>query len=119
MVLTLAEREALQKRVKILLPQMKKSDIVEHLTKEGIARSTIYATINRKATKLPIEILKRSGRPTSWTTARKTRLKRLVNNPTGVSQPRLGRKFGVHHTTIGRRIAKMKIPYRKREKTAK
>ncbi len=57
MVLTFTELEALRKRVKILLPQMKKSEIVEHFTKEGIARSTIYATINRIATKLPIEDL--------------------------------------------------------------
>ena len=119
MGLTLAEREALRKRVKILLPQMKISEIVEHFKKEGIACSTIYATINRLATKQPLEDKNRKGRPTSWTTARKARLKRLVNNRTGVSQPRLGRKFGVHHTTIGRQIAKMKISYRKREKTAK
>ena len=35
MGLTLAEREALRKRVKTLLPQMKKSANVEHFTKEG------------------------------------------------------------------------------------
>jgi hypothetical protein len=118
MGLNMAEREALRKRVKNLLPQMKKSDIVKHFVMEGIASSTVYNTIKRIATKLPIKDKTRTGRPSSWTTARKARLKRLVNNRTGVSQPRLGRKFGLHQTTIGRQIKKMKIPYRKREKNS-
>ncbi len=70
----LAEPEALRKRVKNLLPQMKKSDIVKHFVMEGIAISTVYNTIKRIATKLPIKDKTRTGRPSSWTTARKARL---------------------------------------------
>ena len=46
-------------------------------------------------------------------------LKRLSDHQTGFGQTRLGDKFGIHQTTIGRQLAKMGIPYRKREKTPK
>lgn len=116
---TVAKREALRERVKNLIPQMNKSEIVHHFVKEGIARSTVYDAINRMENDQPIKDNKRTGRPTSWTTQKKNRLKRLVNNRTGVSQRRLGKKFGLHQTTIGRQLAKMRIQYRKREKTPK
>jgi transposase len=116
---TVAIREALRERVKNLIPQMNKSEIVHHFVKEGIARSTVYDAINRMENDQPIKDNKRTGRPTSWTTQKKNRLKRLVNNRTGVSQRRLGKKFGLHQTTIGRQLAKMRIQYRKREKTPK
>ena len=41
------EREEFRKRVKILIPQMEKSEIVNHFQKEGYPRRTIYETINR------------------------------------------------------------------------
>ena len=40
MRLNAADREYLRKRVKNLIPQMKKSEIVKHFEKEGIARRT-------------------------------------------------------------------------------
>ena len=52
MKLNVADRENLRKMVKILIPQMKKSDIVKHFEKKGIARTTIYNTINPHATKI-------------------------------------------------------------------
>ena len=74
MALTLAERVNLRNRVKKLLPQMKKSEIFQHLSKEGISRSTVYNTINRLGTDKPIEDDKRGGRSTSWTLPKKTQL---------------------------------------------
>jgi hypothetical protein len=47
MGLSVSEREAFRKTVKNMISQMAKSDIVAHFTKQGIARSTIYNTINR------------------------------------------------------------------------
>jgi hypothetical protein len=47
MRLNKTEREALRKRVKILIPLMEKSEIVNHFQKEGYPRRTIYNTINR------------------------------------------------------------------------
>ena len=46
MRLNKTEREALRKRVKIVIPQMKKSEIVNHFEKEGYPRRTIYNGIN-------------------------------------------------------------------------
>jgi transposase len=102
-----------------MISQMAKSDIVAHLTKQGIARSTIYNTINRIQIGDPIKDNKRTGHPATWTAARKTKLKRLTNNRTGVSQRRLARKFDVHQTTVGRQLTKMDISYRKLEKKPK
>ena len=47
MRLNKTERESLRKRVKIVIPQMKKSEIVNHFQKEGYPQRTIYNTINR------------------------------------------------------------------------
>lgn len=119
MRLSVVEREALRKRVKNLIPHTSRSEIVGHFVKEGIARSTIYDTIERMQTTQAITDKKKTGRPSSWTAARKAKLKRLTKNRTGVSQRTVREKFGVHHTTIGRQLAKMGISYRKREKTPK
>ena len=61
----------------------------------------------------------KTGRPTSWTAARKRKLKRLVNNRKGVSQRGLGKKFGLDQSVISRKIAEMGISNYKREKTPK
>ena len=47
MRLNKTEREEFRKKVKILIPQMKKSKIVNHFQKEGYPRQIIYNTINR------------------------------------------------------------------------
>ena len=47
MRLNKTERESLRKRVEIVIPQMKKSEIVNHFQKKGYPRRTIYNTINR------------------------------------------------------------------------
>ena len=80
MKLNVADRENLRKRVKILIPQMKKAEIIRHFEKEGIAPTIIYNTINRMQNEESIKDKNKTGRPTSWTAARKRKLKRLVNN---------------------------------------
>ena len=62
---------------------------------------------------------KKTGRPTSWTPARKNQLKRLANIRKGVSQRRLGRKLGISHVTICRQLSKINISCYKREKMPK
>ena len=47
----------------------------------------------------------------------KVKLKRLVNHPKVVSQPKLGNKFNKHHMAIGRQIKKLGIEDYAREKT--
>ena len=91
MRLNKTEREALQKRVKILIPQMEKSEIVNHLQKEVYPQRTIYNSINRFHNEESIENKIKTGRPTSWTSTRKNQMKRLTNNRKEISQRRLGR----------------------------
>ena len=68
MRLNKTERKALRKRVKILVPKMEKSEIVNHFQKEGYPRRTIYNTINRLHNGESIED---KIRPPSWTFTRK------------------------------------------------
>ena len=98
---------------------MIKTEIVNHFQKEGYPRRTIYNTINRLHNGESIKDKKQTGRPTSWTSTRKNQLKRLTNNRKGVSQRRLGCKFGVSQMTICRQLSKMNISCFKREKTPK
>ena len=55
----------LRKRAKILIPKMKKSEIVKHFEKEGIARRTIYDTTNRLKNERSIKNKDKTCRPTS------------------------------------------------------
>ena len=118
-MLSVKQREFFRKRVEILIPQMEKSKIVAHFQAEGIPRRTIYATINRLQAGQPIKDKKRTGKPSSWSAFKANKLKRLVNNRTGISQRSLGGQFAVNQSTISRQLARMSINYRKREKTAK
>ena len=77
MRLNKTEREALRKRVKILIPQMKKTEIANHFEEEGYPRRTIYNTINRFQNEESIEDKIKTGRPTSWTSNRKNQLKKI------------------------------------------
>ncbi|XP_065668056.1 uncharacterized protein LOC136088292 [Hydra vulgaris] len=86
---------------------------------EGFARSTIYDNLKRLETVQSFSDRKQPGRPTSWTREKKAKLTRLVNNRKGVSQRKIGIKFDVNQSTIGRQLKKMNIKYRKREKTPK
>ena len=67
MRLNKTERESLRKRVEIVIPQMKKSEIVNHFQKEGYPQRTIYNAINRLHSGESIKDKKQTGRPTSWT----------------------------------------------------
>ena len=119
---TVQEREAFRKRVELFIvnnDNPKKSVIVNHFQKEGTPRSTMYKVLDKLETDQPIRERKRTGRPTSFTPRRKLKLKRLINNRTGVSQRKLARKFGVDQATISRQLSKMKVIYRKRVKTPK
>ena len=117
-----AERESFRKRLEIFFlknPYIKNSEIVNHFEKEEIARNTIYDNLKRLQTGQSFSDKKRSGRQTSWTRENKANLKRLVNNRKGISQRKLGLKFGLNQLTIGCQFKKLNIQYRKREKTAK
>ena len=73
------DREECRRRVKVLISQMEKSEIVNHFQKERYPRRTIYNTINRMQLGGTINDKKKTGRPTSWTPVRKNQLERLTN----------------------------------------
>ena len=88
--------------------------------KKGYNRQTIYNQINRLKNDSPIQNSKRTGRPTTWTAPpRVQKLKRLTNNRHGISQRQLSKKFDMDQSSICRKLSKMNIKYRKREKTPK
>jgi SOS response regulatory protein OraA/RecX len=109
MLLNKTEGESLWKRVKSVIPQMKKSEIVNHLQNEGYLRRAIYNNINRLHNEEWIEENKKTDSPTSLASTRKNQLKRLINNPKGVCQRRLGRTLSYSQVTICRQISKILI----------
>lgn len=120
--LTVSERENLRKSIQrftVKNPNSRPIDIVDHFVKEGYARATLFKNVKRCSEDVPIKDKKKSGRPSSWTCARRSRLKRLTNNRTGVSQIKLGLKFGVHQSTVSRQLRKQGIKNYRREKTPK
>ena len=60
-----------------------------------------------------------SGRPQSLTKTEKAKLRRAVNNQTGVSQRKLGRKFNVSQKTISNHVKKLGIKVRRRKRAPK
>ena len=63
MCITEAEREVLRKNVKNMIPQFKKTEIVNHLKKEGYKERTIYNTIERMEDEGSLNDNLRTGRP--------------------------------------------------------
>jgi predicted HTH transcriptional regulator len=49
------------------------------------------------------------GSPSSWKSSMRAKLKRLVNNRKGVTQPKLSKKFYKNQRTIGRQIQKLVV----------
>ena len=121
-MISVKEREIIRKHIKnftVKNPNALRAEIVNHFSKQGIARRTIYNNINKLGTPQPKKDYKKTGRPTSWTSTKSHQLKRLVNNRIGVSQRRLAKKFQVSQSNICQQLSKMKISSFKREKIPK
>ena len=121
-MLNMEQRVILQERVKnffVKNPNVSKTQAIKNFVSEGIARRTAQRYVNRQLNGEALKKKLNTGRKSSWTTATRTKLKRLTNNRKGVSQRKLARKFQVDHSTICRQLQKMKIQYYKREKTPK
>ena len=116
------EREFFRKRLEnffVKNPQIKQCEVVDHFVKEGIARQTVYNALNRRKNGQPILEEKRLGRPSSWASSLKAKLKRLVNNRKEANQRNLDSKFNKHFTTKSRQIKKIGINNYPRELTPK
>ena len=121
MKLNKTDREEFRRRFNILIPQMEKSEIVNHFKRKEYPRQTIYTTINRMQLGRTIDGKKKTRRPTSWTLVRKNQLKRLTNNRKGVISKMYWSKircFPYHHQKC-RQLSKMNISCYEREKTLK
>lgn len=122
MVLNKANREALRRAMKnffVKNPGCKKTEIVSHFVKQGIARRTIYNNINRLNNGQGIIEKRRTGRPSSLSKKKLKKLKRMAENKIGRSYRKLSSIFPVSKTQIRYNLRKMGVFYRKRMKTPK
>ena len=90
MCLKKQEREFFRKLLENFIvknPHFKKYQVVDHFVREGIAWQTVYNDLNRCKNGQSILEDTRPGRPSSWTSSMKVKLKRLLNNRKRVSQP--------------------------------
>ena len=81
--------------------------------------STIYKILKFSDERGTISRKNGSGRPEKFTPSDKQKLRRSINNKTGVSQRKLGNKFNVSHTTIHYQVKKLGIEVRKRKRVPK
>ena len=75
---------------------------VNHFASQGIPRRTVYNIIKKYTTHLTTQFLPKPGRPSKISEKQLKALVKAVDNKTGVSLRRLGRRFGVHYSTISR-----------------
>ena len=75
MRITEAEREVLRKNGKNMIPQFKKSEIVNHFKKEGYKERTIYNTIEGMEDEESLKDNLRTGLPPVLDTHQRKRLK--------------------------------------------
>jgi transposase len=75
---------------------------VNHFESQGIPRRSVYNIIKKYTTHLTTQFLPKSGRPSKISDKQLKALVKAVDNKTGVSLRRLGRRFGVHYSTISR-----------------
>lgn len=111
-------REDLRNNIKnyfVKNPNSKKSDVVNHFVKQGFKRSTIFNNINRVQESSSIKDKKKTGRKSSFTVVKLTKLRKLAKNRVGVSQRDLARQFSTSQNTIWQKLKKMGLNYRRRQ----
>ena len=117
--MTRFERDCLKSRIVqhyINVANRQKKITVNHFLQEKVPLRTIYYIIKRYEESDTIVDKPRSGRPTKLTTGQLTRLKRLVNNKTGISLRWLSSKFKVSFKTISNQLKAMGIYYHKKRR---
>jgi hypothetical protein len=77
---------------------------VSHFSKQNIQRQTIYNILKKYKEHGTTKFLPKSGRPSKISDKQVKALVKSVNNKTGISQRRLGRRFSVDQSTISRVI---------------
>ena len=101
------EREELAKAIVTYHTQCAHSVVettVHYFESKRIPRRTIYNIIKKYRNHLTTDFLPKSGRPSKISNKQLKTLVQAVENKTGISQRRLGRRFGVHQSTICRAL---------------
>ena len=109
MKLTRREHEDIAKRIIIFHISSANSILkttVSHFLKQKVPRQTIYDTLKKYSVHKTTTFLSKSGRPLKISDKEVQSLVKTVNNKTGISQSRLGRRFGLHQSTISRTLKK-------------
>lgn len=102
-----------------LLGQMNKCEVVKHLQKEGITRSTIYSIIKRYENGIQIQEKLGKGRPPLLNQNEQLKLRKLVENRIAVCQCQLAKTILVLRYCIMRNITNFGLKYYKRQKAPK
>ena len=98
-------------------PHTNKLAVVNHFTKQGYARRTIYDSLKRVEEGLGVMDRHRSGRPRKLSKKAVKRLVELGTDKVGVSYRKLGSRFKVSKDTIKNYFMREGIKYYKRLKT--
>ena len=121
--MTRDEREALAQRICNFFSDSSNCSVkatVNYFKKQNIPQTTIYNILRRYRDHGTTKYLSKSGRPRKISEKQLNSIVKSVNNRCGISQRKLGRRFGVHHSTISRNLRKRTaIVIRKRRKAAK
>ena len=121
--MTRDEREALEQRIcNFYCDSANKSvkTTVNYFVKQNIPRRTIYYILNKYLKYGTTKDQPRSGRPLKFSDKILKNIVKSVNNRSGVSQRKIGRRYHVHQSTVSRNLRKRtSIHIRKRQTASK
>ncbi|CAF4685028.1 unnamed protein product, partial [Rotaria socialis] len=93
---------------------------LHYFVKQNIPRRTIYYILNKYLRYGIARDQPRSGRPLKLSNKKLNDIVKSVNNRSGISQRKIGRRFHVHHSTISRNLRRRtSIRIRKRQTAPK
>ncbi|CAF2036103.1 unnamed protein product [Rotaria magnacalcarata] len=121
--MTRDERQALSQRICNFYCDSSNKSVkttVHYFVKQNIPRRTIYYILNKYLRYGIARDQSRSGRPLKLSNKKLNDIVKSVNNRSGISQRKIGRRFHVHHSTISRNLRrKTSIRIRKRQTAPK
>ncbi|CAF1505538.1 unnamed protein product [Rotaria magnacalcarata] len=116
--MTRDEREALSQRICNFYCDSSNKSVkttVHYFVKQNIPRRTIYYISNKYLRYGIARDQPRSGRPLKLSNKKLNDIVKSVNNRSGISQRKIGRRFHVHHSTISQRSNEKSVPFVIRE----
>ena len=119
--MTRDEREALEQRICNFYCDSANKSVKIYFVKENIPRRTTYYILNKYLKYGTTKDQPRSGRPLKFSDKILKNIVKSVNNRSGVSQRKIGRRrYHVHQSTVSRKLRKRtSIHIRKRQTPSK